>query len=130
MSRAGWAADNDRGSGSVLVALGSVLVALVALGGMVLVSVLEVRARVAAAADLGALAGASAALEQQALACARARAVVQANGATMVACRVEGARARIEVMSPAPPAVVWMTGGRALHVRGRAQAELLAPGDS
>jgi secretion/DNA translocation related TadE-like protein len=117
---------SDLGSGSLLVAWGCVLTVLVALAGCVLSSAFVVRTRVAAAADLGALAAASAALEQNSIACNRAGAIVRANGATMVACRVEGTRAMVEVMSPAPSAVAWVTGGRAVHISGRAQAELVA----
>jgi secretion/DNA translocation related TadE-like protein len=119
-------ARNERGAGTLLVALGCVVASLVAQAGLVLASVLVVRTRVAAAADLGALAAASAVLESEAVACARAAEIVRANAATMVACQVEGVRARVEVVSPAPAVVAWVTGGRTAHVRGRAQAELRA----
>jgi secretion/DNA translocation related TadE-like protein len=115
----------DRGSGTLLVALGCVVVTMVATAGMVLASVLVVRTRVAAAADLGALAAASAILQSEASACARARVIVQGNGAALRTCRVDGAQARIEVVGQAPAAVTMLTGGRTAWVHARAHAELL-----
>jgi len=122
-------AAGDRGSGTLLVALGCALLAMVAAAGLVLAGVLVGRTRVAAAADLGSLAAASAALESEGAACARAREIVRANGAVLLSCRIDGVQARVEVMSPAPAAVAWLTAGRRAQLRARAHAELVPRGD-
>jgi len=121
--------DDDRGSGTLLVALGCVLVTTVAAAAWVLGSVLVARTRVAAAADLGSLAAASAALEPETVACARAEEIVRANGAALVTCRIEGAQARIEVVGEAPAAVAWLTGRPGAQLRARAHAALV-PADA
>jgi secretion/DNA translocation related TadE-like protein len=116
---------DERGSATLLVALGCMIVAMVAAGGLVLGSVLVVRTRVAAAADLGSLAAASAVLEPDGIACARAREIVRANGAALARCSIEGAQVRVEVVGRAPAAVAWLTGGRTAQLRARAHAALV-----
>ena len=118
---------DEAGSGTLLVLIGCVLMAVVASAAAVLSSVLVTRTRVAAAADLGALAVASAALEPESVACSRARSVVRANGAQMLVCRVSGVEAWVEVRAPAPPVVARLTGGRTAYVSARAHSELVAP---
>jgi secretion/DNA translocation related TadE-like protein len=57
-----------------------------ALGG----AAASARHRAQAAADLGALAGARYAVDGSSVACARAAGIVEANGARLVGCRLEG----------------------------------------
>ena len=72
------------------LAAGFLLVA----AAVVLVGLLSIRTAAASAADLGALAGAGAALESESVACARAARVVDANGARLRSCEVTGAEVR------------------------------------
>ncbi|MCU0301052.1 MAG: hypothetical protein MUF35_05535 [Candidatus Nanopelagicales bacterium] len=116
----------DRGSASVLLALWAVVLTLLAATGVGLSSLLAVRATAAAAADLGALAGASGVLGEGAEPCARAAVVVGANGARLLACRVEGAEVWVEVGAAAPAALARLAPGWAGTVRARAHAELVA----
>jgi secretion/DNA translocation related TadE-like protein len=82
--------NGDRGAASIFVlAVGLVLVAA-GLGGAAVGAARVGRHEARTAADLGALAGASRAIEGSAAACARAAQLVAANGARMTACRVEG----------------------------------------
>jgi secretion/DNA translocation related TadE-like protein len=80
----------DRGSASIwLLAVGLVVVA-VGLGAVEVGVALTNRHRAQVAADLGALAGARYAVDGASVACARAGEVVIANGATLVACELDG----------------------------------------
>jgi secretion/DNA translocation related TadE-like protein len=121
--RVRWA--EQGGSGTLLVVLGVVLLTVLAAAGAALGSVLVARTRLAAAADLGALAAASAALEPEVVACARAGAVVRANAARMRSCRILGAHAWVEVAVDAPPSVAALTGGRSAQLVARGHAELV-----
>jgi len=98
--RAGLA--DDRGSASLWllgVALAVLLLAgTVAMAGGLLVA----RHRAQSAADLGALAGALRAVEGPGVACPASDRIVQANGARMVACRVEGLDVVITVRVAGP----------------------------
>lgn len=114
-----------RGSASVLAIVWVVALTAVAGAGIVLTAALSARQAVQAAADLGALAGATAVLERSATACGRAGAIVVENHASLVACEVRGAGVRIRVSAPAPTAVRWLLRGRILTVRARAHAELV-----
>jgi secretion/DNA translocation related TadE-like protein len=105
--------------------LWSVVLTVVAAAAMVLTSVLAVRASAAAAADLGALAGASGVLGSEHEPCARAASVVRANGAALGSCEARGAGVWVEVVVPAPVAVRWLLPGRTGTVRARAHAELV-----
>jgi secretion/DNA translocation related TadE-like protein len=118
--------DPAEGSASLLVAIWVVVLTSVAAVGFVLSSALAVRAKAQAAADLGALAGATAVLEDETYACARAGSIVAANGARLVRCAIAGASMRIEVSVPAPAAVEWLIPTRAGPMRARAHAELSA----
>ena len=116
----------DRGSASVLVALWAVVLTVLASGAMVLTSVLAARAAVAAAADLAALAGASATLDDPGDACTRARTIGRANGVTLTECRVGGTEVWVVARAPAPAAVEWLLPGRGHQLGARAHAELRA----
>lgn len=86
--RARWA--DDRGSASLWL-LGVALAVLLLAGTVAMAGGLVVaRHRAQSAADLGALAGAVRAVEGAEVACPAAERIVRANGARMVACRVEG----------------------------------------
>jgi secretion/DNA translocation related TadE-like protein len=83
----------ERGSASVWVlAVGLTVVAVGVFGASVGAAVVA-RHQAQAAADLGALAAAVHAVEGQEAACARATAIVTANGGRMVSCQVEGLEA-------------------------------------
>jgi secretion/DNA translocation related TadE-like protein len=80
----------ERGSASLWV-LGVGLAVLLFAGAVAAAgSVLVARHRAQAAADLGALAGAVRAGEGPDAACARARQIIEANGASLVECQVDG----------------------------------------
>jgi secretion/DNA translocation related TadE-like protein len=81
---------SDRGSASLWV-LGVGLAVLLFAGAVAAAgSVLVAKHRAQAAADLGALAGAVRAAEGPDVACARARQIIEGNGASLVECRVDG----------------------------------------
>lgn len=111
----------DRGSGSVLViALVAVSVVLAGVVGL-MAGVQTARARAQAAADLGALAGAHRLLVGAGDACARAREVVERNGATLVRCEEVGAGAvavRTVVPSPVGGAAAAARAGPREHRTG------------
>jgi len=81
---------------------------------------------VSAAADLAALAGASATIDEPAQACTRAGAIARANGASLTECRVGGTEVWVVARAPAPPPVQWLAPGRDAHLRARAHAQLTA----
>ncbi|MBA3490185.1 MAG: helicase [Longispora sp.] len=83
----GW---RERGSASVLLLAVAGTLTLVSATLALLATGIVARHQAAAAADLGALAGAIHALDDLAVVCEAARAVVAANNATLVDCRVEG----------------------------------------
>ncbi len=103
-----------------------VVLVLLATVGIVASSVLAARVAVASAADLAALAGASATLEEPAQACPRAGAIAARNGATLAECRVLGSEVWVSVAAPAPSSVGWLFPGRDPVLRARAHAELTA----
>jgi secretion/DNA translocation related TadE-like protein len=81
---------DDRGSASLWV-LGVGLTVLLFAGAVAAAgSVLVAKHRAQTAADLGALAGAVRAAEGPDVACARARQIIEGNGASLVECRVDG----------------------------------------
>jgi secretion/DNA translocation related TadE-like protein len=83
-------AARDRGSASIwLLCVGCVVVAF-GLAGALAAAAATGRHRAQAAADLGALAGAPYAVNGSSVACTRAAAIVEANGARLADCRVEG----------------------------------------
>lgn len=89
--------DGDAGFASVLVLSLSTVLALVACVLVALGAVANSRHRAASAADLGALAAASRALQGTGVACALARRVVQEAGTAMTGCRIVGDLAEVEV---------------------------------
>ena len=106
----------ERGSAAVLATvligvLASVSVFIAALGG----AVVDQR-RVASAADLSALAAASA-LQSGADACAAASAVARRNGARLRGCRRSGEVVRVELVRAASPVL-----GMAVRVTAQARA--------
>jgi secretion/DNA translocation related TadE-like protein len=123
--RGGWLLE-ERGSASVLVALWSVVLTMLAAGAIALTSAVAAREAVSAAADLAALAGASAMLTEPAQACPRATLIAGENGATLTECRVAGTEVWVVAKAPAPAAVRWLVPGGRAHVRARAHAELTA----
>jgi secretion/DNA translocation related TadE-like protein len=93
--------------GAALVAsllLASVLVAVALMGGVV-ADLIAARQRAAAAADLGALAGAPAAQTSEIDACAAAAWVVRENGATLRGCEVVDGDVRLT--ASARPRAAW-----------------------
>ncbi len=117
-----------QGSASLLAIVWVVALTVVAGAGIVLTAVFSARQDAQSAADLGALAGASAVLERPSTACERAGSIVTANGARLDGCQVRGAGVRIEVSASAPAAVTWLVPGREVVVRARAHAELVPEG--
>ncbi len=117
---------DDAGSASVLVALWSVVLTMLAAAAIALTSALAAREAVSAAADLAALAGASATLEAPDRACSRAAGIARENGARLTDCRVGGTGVWVVAQVPAPRPVEWLTPGRGTHMVARAHAELTA----
>ena len=118
----GW---DDSGSASLLAALWVSVLALLVGAGVVVTSVLAVHSRVSAAADLGALAGASASLEGEGAACSRADLIVRANGAVLASCRLELTEVWVLARAPAPASVAWFLPGERPHLTSGAHAELV-----
>ena len=116
----------EAGSASLLVALWVVVLVVVAAAGLLVAQALAARSRADAAADLGALAGASLVLTGPQEACRVARQIVSANGASLTSCAVRGADVRVEVVTAVPLALGWVIEGRHVQVRSRARAELVA----
>lgn len=116
----------DRGAAAVLVALWCLVLMMLGATGVGLSTILAARETVASAADLAALAGASATLADPGDVCTRAARVARANGATLSECRVEGVRVWVVVHGQAPAALGWLLPGRGARVRARAHAELTA----
>lgn len=105
----------DRGSLTVVAcAVVMALLMVLALAAYLGAAALA-RHRAAAAADLGALAGATKALQGSDVACSRSRQLVEANGATMTGCRMEGLDVLVEAS-----ARVWI--GWSATATGRARA--------
>lgn len=121
----GGRARDDRGSGTVLVAVWMAVAVVLAGAALVLASVVNVRVQLAAAADLAALAGASAVLDAPGEECRRAAVVARANGAVLESCVVTAEEVRILVSREPPPAAARISRGRAEPLRARAHAGLV-----
>jgi secretion/DNA translocation related TadE-like protein len=80
----------DRGSASVWLLCAGLVVLSFGLTGALAAAAATGRHRAQAAADLGALAGARYAVDGEPTACARAAAIVAANGARVAGCRLDG----------------------------------------
>jgi secretion/DNA translocation related TadE-like protein len=117
---------DEAGSPSVLVALWGVVLTMLASAAIVLSSALAAREAVSSAADLAALAGASATLDDPDRACSRAAGIARANGALLTDCRVAGAGVWVVAQVPAPRPVQWLVPGRGNQLAARAHAELTA----
>lgn len=117
MTAAGRVDHPPRDAGSATVVVCGVIMALLLILGLTahLGAATLARHRAAAAADLGALAGAAKALQGAEAACQRARQVVQANGAQTTSCRIDGLDVLVETS-----ARVWV--GWAATATGRARA--------
>jgi secretion/DNA translocation related TadE-like protein len=90
----------DRGSASIwLLCAGSVVIAF-GLAGALAAAAATARHRAQTAADLGAVAGARYAVAGEAVACARASMIVEANGARMTGCRLDGFDLTVDVELP------------------------------
>jgi secretion/DNA translocation related TadE-like protein len=99
----------DSGAATVLALGLSAVLLVVLLVGAVVADLLAARQRAAAAADLGALAGAPAVLRGEAEACDAAAFVVRTNGATLRACSVDGSDVRVVVSArPRGRWVSWL----------------------
>lgn len=109
----------------MLVALWTVVLVVVTAAGLLVAQVLGARSRADAAADLGALAGATLVLSGPREVCRVAREIVSLNGASLTACAVRGADVRVEVVTAVPLALGWVIEGRHVQVRSRAHAELV-----
>lgn len=92
----------DRGSGTVLVLICSLVLGLAGAVSVLLAQATLTRHRAAAAADLAALAGADRALQGSPRACAHAGAVAAAGGAILIRCRLDGLVVAVTVAVPAP----------------------------
>lgn len=109
----------DQGAATALV-LACCLVLGVATGfGLLVSATATTRHRMAAAADLAALAAASRVLQPPALACAAAARVARANGGRLTGCEVAGTIATVTVERPAPG---WLPGLGSSVGRARAEA--------
>jgi secretion/DNA translocation related TadE-like protein len=95
---------------ATVLAIGLSSVLLVVLGvASVVADLLAARQRAAAAADLGALAGAPAVLRGEVEACDAAALVVRANGGALRACAVDGEDVRVVVsVRPRGRWVTWL----------------------
>ncbi|MGW4499307.1 Rv3654c family TadE-like protein [Micromonospora sp. NPDC004336] len=107
----------ERGGATVcLLAVGLVFV-LVGLFGAAVGAAQTARQRARVAADLGALAGAGQALQGEPTACRRAAEIAAVNGASLLACRLEG----LDVLVTAEVAVTPLPGlARAATATARA----------
>ncbi len=85
----------ERGSGSLLALLGIAIVVPCTIAALSVSSLWLARERAASAADLGALAGASA-MVAGGEPCAAVERIVAANGASLRSCRVDGAAVLVE----------------------------------
>lgn len=117
--------DPQRGSISILVAVGALLMSLFALGAADLGSMLVTRARAQQAADAAALA----AVVQQAPVLGQgddpegaARDVAERNGATLVSCACVVGETEATVEVTIVPKLGWLEGwfGRTVHATARA----------
>jgi secretion/DNA translocation related TadE-like protein len=97
----------DAGAAAVLALGLSAVLLMVLLVASVVADLLAARQRAAAAADLGALAGAPAVLRGEAEACAAAAFVVRANGGVLRECAIDGSDVRVVVS--ARPRGRWVT---------------------
>lgn len=114
----------ERGSATVLVAIWVAALAFLAGAGIVLTTVMASRVAVATAADLAALAGATASLTGPAAACEQAASTGRRNAVVVEQCAVSGGDVRVTVAAPAPTSVGWLIPGWDGILRARAHASV------
>ncbi len=114
---------SERGSGTILVLTGMGVLLALGMAALAVGGALILRTRVAGAADLAALAGASAALSGQQSACRRAAEVAAANSARLEACRLTGTDIWVDVTRATPPGLQRV--GAPPVAKARAHAELV-----
>ena len=107
------AGHRDRGLATVAACVGALAVIAVLVVGVRIGAATIARHRAEAAADLGALAGATRAVSGEAAGCGRADTVVRANRARMLSCRADGLDLLVQV-------VVTLDGGGSAEARARA----------
>lgn len=113
----GEPAERDEAGGATLFAVAMLAVLLLLGAALGVVAAMVTAHRTAqSAADLAALAGATA-VQQGRDGCARATAVAAANGAALTGCRVDGLEVRVDVRVTGPR---WL--GQAGDLSGRARA--------
>lgn len=98
----------DRGSASVWVLAAGLVLVAIAGTGVLSGAAMVARHRAQTAADLGALAGARFVVVESASACALAESIVEANGAAMDTCRIDGMDLIVAAAVPvagAPPGI-------------------------
>jgi secretion/DNA translocation related TadE-like protein len=117
---------DETGSATALVAVWIVVLTMLSAAAITLGSALAARETASSAADLAALAGVSATLDDPDRACTRAAGIARANGARLTDCRVAGTGVWVVAQVPAPRAVHWLVPGRGNHLAARAHAELTA----
>ncbi|HET6625039.1 MAG TPA: Rv3654c family TadE-like protein [Nocardioidaceae bacterium] len=108
--------DSERGSATVYAVFFVGLLTTVGIVAAAVASLFVGHRQVAAAADLAALAGASA-LQQQGSACAAAGGIARRNGTTLVSCQVRGDVVSIRVATQVPS--LFRT---SIELRARARA--------
>lgn len=109
----------ERGSVTVHAITVTVLLLVVTLVVVQATSLVRMRHRVAAAADLAALAGSQASAEGHD-GCRAARAIAQRNGARLIECRMDFDVATVTARATSPP---WWSGQWATEQRARAAPE-------
>jgi secretion/DNA translocation related TadE-like protein len=114
----------ERGSATVWAAVGIAAITTVLVVGLHFGAAVIARHRAEAAADLAALAAAGAAVEGAEAACERAERVVEAMGATLAACHLDGWDALVEAHAPVAIAVPGVD-----TASGRARAGPVTPTD-
>ncbi len=119
-----WRADRaDRGAATVVWLTAISLVLVLGLVGIAMTELASGRAKAAAAADLGALAGAEHVLDGTQ--CAVARRIVAANGATLTRCSTASSDVEVQVaVSPGKllTALAARAGNRAPRIKMTARA--------
>lgn len=115
----------EDGAASLLVVIWAALLGVVLTCALTILGVWHAHVRAAAAADLGALAGADRLLEDPTGACAAADAITRANGARMVGCTREGLDIVVRAVVPVPPGFArLLLAGRELELLGTAHATI------
>lgn len=116
---------SENGAASLLAVIWASLLGVVLACALTILGVWHAHARAAAAADLGALAGADRLLEDPTGACAAADVVTRANGARLVGCTTEGLDIVVTAAVRIPPGFArLLLDGRELDLQVSAHATL------